>query len=122
MAWSWQRKVVLLRLVLHQELTKPQLIPSHLTRIQGLDVGSAIQRDRAQTCCVSCAHCCKEEKDSGVLGQRGRRALGSASLMDREGRRESLGGALGETPQFVTGTWDRSLDLGTGIVFSKELS
>ena len=61
----------------------------------------------------------------GCWGREGAGALGSASLAESQGgRRESLEGALGETPQFVTGALDRasiwpgrSLDLSTGIGF-----
>lgn len=59
----------------------------------------------------------------GCWGREGAGALGSASLTEsQEGRRESLEGALGETPPFVTGGLDRasiwpgrSSDLGMGI-------
>lgn len=103
MAWSWQRKVVLLRLVLHQELSKPQLIPSRLAWIKGLDVGSVIQRGRAQTCCG--ARCCKEERDSGVLGQGGAGPLG----LHRSWTEGAEGRAWGELLERLP-----SLSLGRG--------
>lgn len=68
----------------------------------------------------------EEGRGGGVLGQGGRRGQGVCISCRELGgqRRESLQGALGETPQFVTGALDRasvwpgkSSDLSTGVGF-----